>query len=101
MSNTNPEAAAPVEEKKSKKSRKTKLKVGDFATKGLYYDACIKQLQDAKADWLKFGDGELKKKASKVRKFIGDLAEMKKDPKYADIMAELRKEVNAPTAVKK
>lgn len=96
---TAPETKAPAEKKARKK--KAKLKVGDFANKGAYYDACIKQLQEAKAEWEKYGDGEVKKKASKAKKFIGDLAEMKKDPRYADIIMELRKELNAPMAGKK
>jgi hypothetical protein len=96
---TAPDTKAPVEKKARKK--KAKLKVGDFTNKGAYYDACIKQLQDAKAEWQKYGDGDVKKKATKAKKFIDDIAEMKKDPRYADIIADLRKELNAPVAAKK
>lgn len=90
----NPEPAAVTETKK--KSRKSKLKVKDFPNKGAYLDACIEQLQRQKEEWVKFGDGVEKKKAAKVRKFIADLNEMKKDPKYNSLIMDLRKELNAP-----
>lgn len=84
-------------EKKKKNRRFPSIK--SFPTKKAYYEHMIKFFQDKLADYIKFGDGDDKKKVAKVRKFIdGDLDAMMKDPKYQDLIMELRKKVQPPTA---
>lgn len=91
----------PAEAPAAKKNRRRFPKVGDFANKGLWFEAVIKQLQSQHEEWKKFGDGEGKKKLDRGRKFLEFIDDAAKDPNMGDIIKQAREKLNALEAAAK
>ncbi len=80
-----------------KKRNKRFPSIKEFKTKDAYYDHMIALFTKKKADHANFKDDESKKRAKKAREFVVGVDELIKDPKYADIVAELRKKLEPIT----